>query len=218
MRSRAPSVWLRFSLGRTLISKGGVNKRLQLGFGPLRPEGGHVRGQHIIGRVFKKRETRRGDNVLEVETMVDMTAVTGALTALRALTGIAKDVNNIEFNQKIIELQQKLLDIQIDYGTLLDENRALKAEIEAGKAYELHHSVVWRKLPEGGEAGPFCPICRGKDGKEIPLHYRGPLNTDEGTLLFACPIQHVAKGEGRNTTYHVPKVLVPEDRYTRSSI
>ena len=58
---------------------------------------------------------------------LDMTAVTGALAALKALTGIAKDVNNIEFNQRIIELQQKLLDIQIDYGALLDENRARNA-------------------------------------------------------------------------------------------
>ena len=149
---------------------------------------------------------------------LDMTAVTGALAALKALTGIAKDVNNIEFNQKIIELQQKLLDIQIDYSALLDENRALKAEIEAGKAYELHHSVIWKKLRDGSEAGPFCPICRGEHGKEMPLHFRGPLNTDEEILLFSCPIQHVAKGEGRNVTYHVPKALVPEGRHTRSSL
>jgi hypothetical protein len=146
---------------------------------------------------------------------LDMTAVTGALAALKALTGIAKDVNNIEFNQKIIELQQKLLDIQMDYSALLDENRALKAEIEAG--YELHHSVVWKKLRDGSEAGPFCPIYRGEIGKEMPLHFRGPLNTDEEILLFSCPIQHVAKGEGRNVTYHVPKALVPKGRYTRSS-
>jgi hypothetical protein len=149
---------------------------------------------------------------------LDMTAVAGALAALKALTGIAKDVNNIDFNQKIIELQQKLLDIQIDYGTLLDENRALKAEIEAGKAYELHHSVVWKRLPDRAEVGPFCPICRGKDGKDMPLHFRGPLNSDAETLLFTCPIQHVAKGEGRNVMYHVPKSFVPEARYTRSSL
>ena len=147
---------------------------------------------------------------------LDMTAVTGALAALKALTGIAKDVNNIEFNQKTIELQQKLLDIQIGYSALVDENRALKAEIEASKAYELHHSVFWRNLPDGSEVGPFCPICRGEHGREMPLHFRGPL--DEETLLFSCPIQHVVKGEGRNVSYHVPKALVPEGRYTRSSL
>jgi hypothetical protein len=155
------------------------------------------------------------DNVHKRKAMpFDLTAVSGALAALKALIGIAKDVNNIEFNQKIIELQQKLLDVQINYSALLDENRSLKAEIEAGKAYELHHSVVWKKQPDGSELGPFCPICRGKDGKEMPLHFRGPLNSDQETLLFSCPIQHVAKGEGRNVSYHVPKPLVPEHRYT----
>jgi hypothetical protein len=136
---------------------------------------------------------------------LDMTAVTGALATLQSLTGIAKNVNSIEFNQKIIELQQKLLDIQIDFGGLLVENRSLKAEIETGKAYELHHSVLWKRLPDGTEIGPFCPICHGDQGKQMPLHYRGPFNADPGILLFTCPIQHMAKGEGRNPFYHVPK-------------
>ena len=41
--------------------------------------------------------------------------------------------NNIELNQKIMELWQRLLDIQIDYGNLIDENRAPKAQLEADK-------------------------------------------------------------------------------------
>ena len=136
---------------------------------------------------------------------LDMTAVTGALTALKSLTGIAKDVNNIEFNQKIIKLQQKLLDIQTNFSALLDENRSLRSEIEAGKAYELHHSVLWKKLPDGSDLGPYCPICRGDQGKEMPLHYRGPLNTDAAILLFSCPIQHVAKGRDGTSCITSPK-------------
>ena len=143
-----------------------------------------------------------------------MTAVTAALTALKALMGIAKDVNNIELNQRIIELQQKLLDIQTDYGSLFDENRLLKDEIQSAKAYALHHSVVWKSRSDGSQIGPFCPICHGENGKEMPLQFRGPLGTDEAVLLFTCPVQHVAPGAGRNATYRVPAACVPEDRYT----
>jgi hypothetical protein len=39
--------------------------------------------------------------LVEDTNAIDLSAVTGALGALKALTGIAKDVNNIELNQKI---------------------------------------------------------------------------------------------------------------------
>jgi hypothetical protein len=146
---------------------------------------------------------------------LDLTAVTGALGALRALTSIAKDVNNIEFNQKIIEMQQKLLEIQIDYGNLLDENRALKDELEASKAYDFHHSVIWKKLSDGNETGPFCPICLAEKKMIMPLEYRGPYSANKEMNLFVCPIRHVPKGEGMNVSYLVPALLIPEERYTK---
>ena len=146
---------------------------------------------------------------------LELTAVTGALSALKALTGIAKDVNNIEFNQKIIELQQKLLDIQVEYGNLVDENRSLKTEIEAAKALDFHHSVYWKKAADTGEEGPFCPICYGDKTRLMPLEFRGPHSNEPDMLLFVCPIQHVPKGQGRNTSYRVPKNLVLQERYAK---
>lgn len=115
---------------------------------------------------------------------------------MKALTGIAKDVNNIEFNQKIIELQQKLLEIQIEYGNLLDENRALRDEVEASRTYAFHHSVNWKKLADGNEEGPFCPICFAEKKTMMPLEYRGPYSANKQMNLFVCPIRHVPKGEG----------------------
>jgi hypothetical protein len=146
---------------------------------------------------------------------LDLTSVGGALSALKALTGIAKDVNNIEFNQKIIELQQKLLEIQIDFGNLLDENRALKDAVEASKAYDFHHSVNWKKLADGNEAGPFCPICFADKGRLMPLEFHGTHMDDKSLLIFTCPIQHVARGQGLNTSYNLPSDLIPPDRYTK---
>jgi hypothetical protein len=145
---------------------------------------------------------------------LDFTALTGALGALKALTGIAKDVNNVEFNQRLVEIQQKLLDVQVSFGQILDANR--KAEIEAAKATIFHHSVYWKKLPEG-EDGPFCPICFGDKGKFMPLAFHGPNTMDKNLVNFQCPVQHVAPGQGRQPSYKLPKEFVPENRYAKWS-
>jgi hypothetical protein len=143
----------------------------------------------------------------------DLTAVTGALGVLKTLSGIAKDVNNIEFNQKIIELQQKLLEIQIDYGGLLDENRKLKDEAAASKAVAFHHSVNWKKLEDGSESGPYCPVCYAENSRFMPLEFHGPHMHDQRLLFFECPVKHVKYGEGLNASYLIPKELIPIDRY-----
>jgi len=143
----------------------------------------------------------------------DLSAVTGALGALKALTGIAKDVNNIEFNQKLVEIQQKLLDIQVDFGNLLEENRTLKAEIEEGKAVDFHHSVNWRKSRDAVESGPYCPICYADKGKFMPLEMLGGHRSDPSVLLFACPVIHKLEAHGGNSSYWLPKDLIAEDRY-----
>lgn len=141
----------------------------------------------------------------------DLTPVTGALTALKALTGIAKDVNNIELNQKIIELQQKLLDIQIDYGNLLEENRSLKETIETSKSVEFHHSVIWKRQPDGTEAGPYCPVCLAEKARFMPLHFEG-RHQDGSRLFFSCPIAHDA-GRTVPESYLLPEGLIPPNRY-----
>jgi len=144
----------------------------------------------------------------------DFVALSGALGALKALTGIAKDVNNVEFNQQLIELQQKLLDVQSDYGKLMDENRALRVEIEEGKAYDFHHSVYWKKLPDGSEMGPLCPICYGEKQKVMPLKSHGKHASQPNVMLFSCPILHVPQGRGLEARYQIPADLIPAERYS----
>jgi hypothetical protein len=142
-----------------------------------------------------------------------LAAFTGALTALKSLTGIAKDVNNIEINQKILELQQKLLDIQIDYGNLIDKNRVLKAEADDAKATLFHHSVYWKKHLDGTESGPFCPICFETKKLAMPLAFHGKPTQEPDMFIFECPVEHVGKGKGWQPSYLIPNTLIPEDRY-----
>jgi hypothetical protein len=142
----------------------------------------------------------------------DLTNLTGALTALGSLVGLANNASSVEFNQKLIEVQQCLIGTQIDFLRLIEENSKLKAELQKEQSYDFHHSVSWKKQTDGAEEGPYCPICLA--GKiEMRLESKGRHATNDKLWIFSCPVRHVKPGEGRNAHYHLPKDLLKENLY-----
>jgi hypothetical protein len=140
---------------------------------------------------------------------LELSNLTAALSALASLVGLANKSNTVEFNQKLIELQQRLIAIQGDFATLMDENRRLKEQLDAERNYSFHHSVTWKKLADGSETGPFCPVCMS-EGKEVPSRLRG--NYTRG-LGFQCVHDH--GGTLSEKTFVLPEELIPKDRYIR---
>ena len=62
--------------------------------------------------------------------LAEFAAVISALRALKTITQIATDVKSTELTDKIIELQQSLLEMQTGMTGLVDDNQALKHQIE----------------------------------------------------------------------------------------
>jgi hypothetical protein len=129
----------------------------------------------------------------------------GALTALKALTGIAKDINNIEFNQKIIELQQDLLEIQEKFSelqnqnfNLREENRNLKTQQDLGNRVVFHDGACWEIRETGKEEGPFCPSC----WTDSVLHRAEISYVEAGQVQFVCTRHR------HQYTFRVPEQLV----------
>lgn len=83
------------------------------------------------------------------------------------------------------ELQTKLLDMQLQAGEIIDENRQLKLkneELEAALArkgrVEEHHGVYWESREDGFLEGPFSPHHWDMSGKLVRLNYTGAYNHD----------------------------------------
>jgi hypothetical protein len=123
--------------------------------------------------------------------MVDGTAlatISSLLVSLKALVGMAKDVNDVEFNGKVIEIQQKVLDLQAKFAELQSENEVVRRENQA----------QWNRNDDGSEDGPFCPSC-WTDGL---LHRGQVMEVDKGVVEFCC------KRHKNFHHYYVPEHLV----------
>jgi hypothetical protein len=106
-----------------------------------------------------------------------------AVGTVRALANVVKEAGKIELYQKVLDLQQILLEAITDNTRLAAENhalservRALEAELasqRAGAALRFDGQVYWSGKPGDEGAGPFCPRCKDKDDKHVRMADRG---------------------------------------------
>lgn len=104
-----------------------------------------------------------------------LATVTGIVQTLQALAGLSKNVNAVEFNQKLIELQRlifelqgKLLEIQNENTMLTEENRRLKSVEEIRGKLIFSRQVYW--VMDGDNLdGPYCPNCWDLNRKLVRL-------------------------------------------------
>lgn len=65
----------------------------------------------------------------------------------------------IEFNQRVLELQEDVFALQDELRGLRDENEALKTRLDIGERLIPNENAYWLKKPDGGYDGPFCFGC-----------------------------------------------------------
>ena len=83
----------------------------------------------------------------------------GVIENVKEVTTLIQKIDNIELYKKILDLQGEIL-------TLVDENRKLKSELDDLKERQkvrdslvFDHSVYMLKKSDGQESGPFCAPC-----------------------------------------------------------
>lgn len=138
-------------------------------------------------------------------------SIVGILQSLQAIVGLAKNINTVEFNGKLIELQSfifdqqnKLMQLQADNDALNREKRELKEALAVKGAAHLEAGVYWTSK-EGKQDGPFCLTCYDVDGKLVRPIFRThiPANgTKEAKSFFYCRIHE--------TAYALPVKLLKE--------
>ncbi|MEO5923633.1 MAG: hypothetical protein ABIR70_07380 [Bryobacteraceae bacterium] len=105
----------------------------------------------------------------------------------------------------IIDSKEAVLGASEQLARLVDENGRLKT-------YVFHHSVNWRTLADGTQDGPFCPTCVS-EGFDMRLALNDVADQTGDEMHFRCLKSHVARGEGRDPHYRIPRQLIPPDRY-----
>jgi len=154
-----------------------------------------------------------------MEIASGLSALKSAADLTRLLRDAAKadSLKQDEFAGRIAEVYDYIGDSK-EALSVQEKISELRAENERLRAYVFHHSVSWRKLPDGSEDGPFCPTCVS-EGTPMRLLLREYIDQTHGLWHLYCPKTHVGSsagrdlGRGREPIYAVPKELVSEDRY-----
>ncbi len=131
----------------------------------------------------------------------------------------AGSLKSDEFAGRVAEVYDYIIDSKEALLSAQEQGTRLQAENEKLRICVFHHSVNWRRLPDGSEDGPFCPVCAG-EGVDMRLMLRGVVDQSGPVWHLQCPKSHLAgvgiegfRGKGRELSYAIPKELLPENRY-----
>lgn len=143
---------------------------------------------------------------------------------MKTIYDLLKNVKDAQIamsiSSEVANVQGKLLDAQQQALAIQEENQQLRSEVDKFRSYVQHHSVIWRKLPDGKEDGPFCPVCNG-DGRDMRLMLRPYADQAKGGYFLYCPKGHASRPDRSNPfnqtspepVYRIPSNLVPENYF-----
>lgn len=124
--------------------------------------------------------------------MAGLSTIPMLLEGFKGLVSLADKSTRLEFNEKLIEIQQNLLNLQREYSEVIADNQRLTSELK-GVLDQLsmrangftEDGVYWQKNTGSTRQGPFCPVCFGNSGKLVPLLLGGALS-DQVSVSMHC--------------------------------
>ena len=90
----------------------------------------------------------------------------------KELFDLAKKADNIEIQQRVLDLQSDMLELQNEHQAVMRENEALKAARQLDSELIIRENAYWRDDAPETRQGPFCTKCYDVDGKLIRLKIR----------------------------------------------
>jgi hypothetical protein len=152
--------------------------------------------------------------------MADLASIGAALGSVKTLFDLAKNAQDthlaMKISSEVANIQGQLIDLQQQTLAIQQENQQLRAELERFRSSTYHHSVTWKRRPDGTEDGPFCPVCVAEN-REMRLALVPRVNQSRGYWVLYCPQTHHPV-EGIQTApgpfFDVPKDLLPENYFS----
>lgn len=96
----------------------------------------------------------------------------GVLDTIKDVATLVQKADNIELNQKILELQSQIMNLLNENHTLRGQVRDLSERVELQDSLTFKDNMYWRTLDEGVD-GPFCSKCWDTDRKLVRLQTLG---------------------------------------------
>jgi len=109
---------------------------------------------------------------------------------IRKIEGIAKQLKNVDLLQAVLDLKSRILDLHDDILSFAAEAQELKKKIEDKAVYNLvfDNNVYWNKLPGQKTDGPFCSVCRDRDGKLVRMLSSNLDAQGHYSPQYICPV------------------------------
>ena len=131
---------------------------------------------------------------------------------LKSMAKIFQEAGKIDLYQKVLEIQEKFLDIQKEKQLLEEENKKLKKKLEIkGKIY-YRDNAYWFKDIEKKENGPYCSHCWEAEEKLIHSHPTYP-----GSKFFECPhcktVIKIIDADKNETDILQPRIMPKRNNY-----
>lgn len=105
---------------------------------------------------------------------------------------LARQADNIELTQKILDLQSHALEMQEENRRLRERVGELEAAARTDQGLESRDNAYWR-----GEKGPFCTACWDTRSQLVRLH-------ESGSGRLACP-SCKAVARGGNVSFRISR-------------
>lgn len=78
---------------------------------------------------------------------------------LKSVAGVLQEAGKIEQYKQILEVQEKLLEMQKTIIKLESDNKELKEKIEVKNNLFFENNAYWLKKEDGSKDGPYCSRC-----------------------------------------------------------
>lgn len=109
---------------------------------------------------------------------------------LKSIAGVLQEAGKIPQYQQILEVQEKLLEMQKRIFDLEIENKELKEKLETNRSLIFENNAYWTEQ-DGIKAGPFCSCCWDDNKKTIrmqpcgnPAYFDCPKCKNKGVQVF----------------------------------
>ncbi len=105
-----------------------------------------------------------------------------AIQGIREIADLVRKYNDYPLYEKIVHLQEQLIDLSTERGQLRDENELLKEQLD----HRIHTSFRNPYYYAEGDEVPLCPRCYETSNGSLRVHLTHPAAEMENGLGRVC--------------------------------
>ncbi|MGA2587180.1 MAG: hypothetical protein ABSF88_09165 [Candidatus Aminicenantales bacterium] len=106
----------------------------------------------------------------------------GIISDVQLIGKALQKAGNIDLYNKLIEIQEKIIDTQRENQELREEVARLNETLKTKDSVYFENNAIYKNGKDGIKTGPYCSGCWDSENKLINLHESATPG------IFTCPI------------------------------